>query len=50
MIGRGVGFVGCVMFFGMGVWVLYVTVWLGVVIGSCPAWWVWIVVGFECNL
>lgn len=26
VIGRGVGFVGCVMFFGMGVWVLYVTV------------------------
>ena len=35
--------VGCVMFLGMGVGVPYVTVWLGVVIGSCPAWWVWIV-------
>lgn len=47
--------VGCVMFLGMGVGVPYVTVWLGVVIGSCPGFrgglvWVWILVpcgGYE---
>ena len=38
VIGRGVGSVDCVMFLGMGVGVPYVTVWLGVVIGS----WLWV--------